>query len=107
MSLLVRSASFFRISSKSLSKDSSAVVSQAIRRLHEVFHVGDLPLNFIPHRTPPQFMLDLFNAVADSNGITRDPKILEGNVVRSFEDRGAYCAFWIATVEVKITKCKY
>ncbi|KAJ8404877.1 hypothetical protein AAFF_G00332640 [Aldrovandia affinis] len=92
LSLLLRSASFFRISSTILStdterKDSSAVVSQAIKGFHEVFHVGDLPLNFIPHRTPPQFMLDLFNAVADSNGITRDPKILEGNVVRSFEDR--------------------
>ncbi|KAJ8365450.1 hypothetical protein SKAU_G00142810 [Synaphobranchus kaupii] len=35
-------------------------------------------------------MVDLFNAVADSNGITRDSKILEGNVVRSFEDRVHY-----------------
>ncbi|KAJ8284722.1 hypothetical protein COCON_G00035720 [Conger conger] len=35
-------------------------------------------------------MIDLFNTVADSNGITRDPKVLECNVVRSFEDRGHY-----------------
>ncbi|XP_015201843.2 bone morphogenetic protein 2-like isoform X1 [Lepisosteus oculatus] len=63
------------------------VVSQAIQKLHEVFEIGDLPPNFLPRRRPPQFMLDLFNAVADSNGITRDPGILEGNIVRSFEDK--------------------
>ncbi|XP_036404064.1 bone morphogenetic protein 2-like [Megalops cyprinoides] len=94
-SLLARSprSSPARVSSQFLSveterKDAREVVSQAIKRLHEVFHIGDLPQNLFHHRAPPQFMLDLFNAVADSHGVTRDPKILEGNVVRSFEDRG-------------------
>ncbi|XP_009998663.1 PREDICTED: bone morphogenetic protein 7-like, partial [Chaetura pelagica] len=41
----------------------------------------------LPHKKPPQFMVDLFNKVADANGITRAPGLLEGDVVRSFEDR--------------------
>ncbi|NWW94294.1 BMP2B protein, partial [Rhynochetos jubatus] len=41
----------------------------------------------LPRKKPPQFMVDLFNKVADANGITRAPGLLEGNVVRSFEDR--------------------
>ncbi|XP_005048697.1 PREDICTED: bone morphogenetic protein 7-like [Ficedula albicollis] len=33
-------------------------------------------------------MVDLFNKVADANGITRAPGLLQGDVVRSFEERG-------------------
>nr|XP_014348902.1 PREDICTED: bone morphogenetic protein 2-like [Latimeria chalumnae] len=63
------------------------VVSEAVRKLREVFDIGGLPLNALPRRKPPQFMLDLFDAVADPNGITKAPGLLEGNVVRSFEDK--------------------
>ncbi|XP_061666947.1 bone morphogenetic protein 2-like [Syngnathoides biaculeatus] len=42
-----------------------------------------------PHKKAPRFMLDLFNAVSASGGARKSQKeILEGNVVRSFEDRG-------------------
>ncbi|KAK2820898.1 hypothetical protein Q5P01_023857 [Channa striata] len=42
-----------------------------------------------PHRKAPQFMLDLFNAVSVSDGTPKSQKdILEGNIVRSFEDKG-------------------
>ncbi|XP_074518622.1 bone morphogenetic protein 2 [Halichoeres trimaculatus] len=42
-----------------------------------------------PHKKAPQFMLDLFNAVSVSDGTTRSQKdILDGNIVRSFEDKG-------------------
>ncbi|XP_067828435.1 bone morphogenetic protein 2-like [Heptranchias perlo] len=63
------------------------VVSEAIRRLHEVFEMGEFPQKAGPRRRPPQYMLDLFNAVADVNGITKTPGLLEGNIVRSFEDK--------------------
>ncbi|XP_077357752.1 bone morphogenetic protein 4 isoform X1 [Festucalex cinctus] len=39
------------------------------------------------HKKAPQFMLDLFNAVSDAARKSQK-EILEGNVVRSFEDKG-------------------
>ncbi|XP_039991537.1 bone morphogenetic protein 4-like [Xiphias gladius] len=42
-----------------------------------------------PHKKAPQFMLDLFDAVSVSDGSPKSQKeILEGNIVRSFEDKG-------------------
>ncbi|XP_072338702.1 anti-dorsalizing morphogenic protein [Scyliorhinus torazame] len=42
-----------------------------------------------PHRLrqPPQYMLDLYNTVADVDGVTKAPDLLLGNTVRSFPDR--------------------
>ncbi|NXN99120.1 BMP7 protein, partial [Rhinopomastus cyanomelas] len=59
----------------------------ALQRLQEVFDIEELPPDVLPHKKPPQFMVDLFNKVADVNGITRAPGLLQGDVVRSFEDR--------------------
>ncbi|NWS72432.1 BMP7 protein, partial [Crotophaga sulcirostris] len=59
----------------------------ALQRLREVFDIEELPPDVLPRKKPPQFMVDLFNKVADANGITRAPGLLEGDVVRSFEDR--------------------
>lgn len=64
------------------------VQAAALQRLREVFDIEELPPDVLPHKKPPQFMVDLFNKVADANGITRAPGLLEGDVVRSFEDRG-------------------
>ncbi|KAM9773676.1 bone morphogenetic protein 4-like [Syngnathus typhle] len=56
-------------------------------KLGALFHLKDL-LRGAPHRKAPQFMLDLFNAVSASDGTRKSQKdILEGNVVRSFEDK--------------------
>ncbi|KAM3860018.1 bone morphogenetic protein 2 [Diretmus argenteus] len=51
------------------------------KKLDELFH----PVS-APHKKAPQFMLDLFNAVSVSAGTQKE--ILEGNIVRSFEDKG-------------------
>lgn len=64
------------------------VLAAALQRLREVFDIEELPPDVLPRKKPPQFMVDLFNKVADSNGITRAPGLLQGDVVRSFEDRG-------------------
>lgn len=64
------------------------VLAAALQRLREVFDIEELPPDVLPRKKPPQFMVDLFNKVADANGITRAPGLLEGDVVRSFEDRG-------------------
>lgn len=74
-------------------KESHLDVTQTLnKKLDELHHLKDLPQNImvLPHKKAPQFMVDLFNAVADSNGSPKSQKeILEGNIVRSFEDKGA------------------
>ncbi|NXG12698.1 BMP2 protein, partial [Sakesphorus luctuosus] len=59
----------------------------ALQRLREVFDIEELPPDVLPRKKPPQFMVDLFNKVSDASGITRAPGLLQGDVVRSFEDR--------------------
>ncbi|NWS19276.1 BMP2 protein, partial [Pachyramphus minor] len=59
----------------------------ALQRLREVFDIEDLPPDVLSRKKPPRFMVDLFNKVADAHGITRAPGLLQGDVVRSFEDR--------------------
>lgn len=66
--------------------ESEKVRSAAIKRLLEVFGMDDPPAVH-GHKQPPQYMLDLYNTVADVDGVTRDPYLLEGNTVRSFFDK--------------------
>uniref|UniRef100_A0A3Q3RL08 Bone morphogenetic protein 2-like n=1 Tax=Mastacembelus armatus TaxID=205130 RepID=A0A3Q3RL08_9TELE len=75
-------------------------------KVDALIHLTDLPRGpaVAPHKKAPQFMLDLFNAVSVSDGTPRNQKeILEGNIVRSFEDKGEqkvklilknYCCFF-------------
>ncbi|XP_075466364.1 bone morphogenetic protein 2-like [Ascaphus truei] len=65
----------------------SGVMSEAIQRLQEVFAIGELPPNTLPMKKPPQFMLDLYSRVADADGITKAPGLLQCNVVRSIESK--------------------
>ncbi|XP_061879405.1 LOW QUALITY PROTEIN: bone morphogenetic protein 2-like [Entelurus aequoreus] len=67
--------------------DSSEVRSAAIKRLLEVFGMEDPPAVHGRQQQPPQYMLDLYNTVADVDGVTKDPYLLEGNTVRSFFDK--------------------
>ncbi|KAM4557402.1 anti-dorsalizing morphogenic protein [Fundulus diaphanus] len=69
-----------------LEGESEEVRSAAIKRLLEVFGMEDPPAVH-GHKQPPQYMLDLYNTVADVDGVTRDPYLLEGNTVRSFFDK--------------------
>ncbi|XP_068427647.1 anti-dorsalizing morphogenic protein [Clinocottus analis] len=66
--------------------ESEEVRSAAIKRLLEVFGMEDPPAVHA-HTQAPQYMLDLYNTVADVDGVTKDPYLLEGNTVRSFFDR--------------------
>ncbi|XP_078054855.1 bone morphogenetic protein 2-like [Mustelus asterias] len=71
----------------SLPGHSQQVRSEALKRLLEVFGMEDPPQS--PHRLrqPPQYMLDLYNTVADVDGVTKAPDLLLGNTVRSFPER--------------------
>ncbi|XP_076982602.1 bone morphogenetic protein 2-A-like [Tamandua tetradactyla] len=50
-------------------------------KLEELSHVQG------PSQPPPGFMLDLFQKVANANGVTKDPKALRGNMVRCFQEK--------------------
>lgn len=66
--------------------ESEEVRSAAIKRLLEVFGMEDPPA-IHGRKQPPQYMLDLYNTVADVDGVTKDPYLLEWNTVRSFFDK--------------------
>ncbi|KAG7251536.1 hypothetical protein CRUP_013650, partial [Coryphaenoides rupestris] len=66
--------------------EAKEVRSEAIKRLLEVFGMDDPP-HARGHKQAPQYMLDLYNTVADVDGVTKDPDLLEGNTVRSFFDK--------------------
>ncbi|KAM4706778.1 bone morphogenetic protein 2-like [Discoglossus pictus] len=63
------------------------VRSEAIKRLLKVFGIEDPPHSLQHVKQPPQYMIDLYNTVADADGVTKDPDLLEGNTVRSFFDK--------------------
>lgn len=61
--------------------------AEAIKRLLELFGLEDPPRSPHHFKQPPQYMVDLYNTVADADGVTKNPDILEGNTVRSFLDK--------------------
>ncbi|XP_069832285.1 bone morphogenetic protein 2-like [Dendropsophus ebraccatus] len=68
-------------------EDSEQVRSEALKRLLKVFGIEDPPHSLHHVKQPPQYMIDLYNTVADADGVTKDPDLLEGNTVRSFFDK--------------------
>lgn len=61
--------------------------AEAIERLSQVFRLDKVPV-LRHHRSPPQYMVDLYNNVADNDGITKNRSPYGSNVVRGFPDRG-------------------
>ncbi|XP_067286730.1 bone morphogenetic protein 2-B-like [Pseudorasbora parva] len=56
-----------------------------MRNWNEIFQRKDLTHNAPTNRKAPEFMTELYDAVADSNGTLKNKIALEGNTVRSFE----------------------
>ncbi|XP_068115069.1 bone morphogenetic protein 2-like [Hyperolius riggenbachi] len=86
--LLCGPSSFFHLSLERKSHLRESVpVSEAIQKLQEVFAFAELPHNITPEKKPPQFMLELYSRVAGPDGSTKAHGLLEGNIVRSFENK--------------------
>ncbi|NP_001081792.1 anti-dorsalizing morphogenic protein S homeolog precursor [Xenopus laevis] len=68
-------------------EDPELVRAEALKRLLEVFGIEEPPQPLQHVKQPPQYMVDLYNTVADEDGVTKDPDLLEGNTVRSFFDK--------------------
>lgn len=60
---------------------------EAIQRLSRVFGIEKVP-DDANHRSPPEYMVDLYNAVAYSDGITKTAAPYDADVVRGFADKG-------------------
>ena len=61
--------------------------AEAIERLSKVFRLDKVPV-LRHHRSPPQYMIELYNNVADNDGITKNRSPYGSDVVRGFPDRG-------------------
>lgn len=68
--------------------ESYVPISDTMQKLQEVFAFGELAHNIASAKKPPHFMLELYSRVAEPDGSTKAPGLLEGNVVRSFENKG-------------------
>lgn len=76
----------FAFVSSSTSTDVQKITNAIkMRNWNEIFQVKDLTRNVPTNRKAPEFMMELYDAVADSNGTLKNSKVLEGNIVRSFE----------------------
>ncbi|XP_058649150.1 bone morphogenetic protein 2-like [Onychostoma macrolepis] len=66
-----------------------------MRNWNELLQIKDLTRSVQTHRKAPRFMTELYDAVVDSNGTLKNTKVLEGNIVRSFEGQssGSYHFF--------------
>ncbi|KAI2658856.1 Bone morphogenetic protein 2-B [Labeo rohita] len=89
-SLLVSSDDFS--TSADVQKITNAI---KMRNWNEIFQMKDLSRNVQTHRKAPRFMMELYDAVTDSNGTLKNTEVLEGNIVRSFEGQssGSYHFF--------------
>lgn len=66
---------------------SDGIKDKALNKLMQVFGIRP-PSHRERHLFPPQYMLDLYNSIADSSGITKTANPYDANVIRSFPNRG-------------------
>lgn len=59
----------------------------ALARLSKVFGISRIPRREI-HRSPPQYMQDLYASITDTGGLSRASGPYNSNVIRSFPDSG-------------------
>ena len=62
---------------------------EAIERLSRVFGLDQVPANK-HHRSPPEYMVNLYHSVAYDSGLTRLKSPYGSNVVRGFPDKGNF-----------------
>lgn len=87
-----------RATSPSIEENSPS--EEALNRLSRVFRIEKVPAHqLVPHRTPPQYMVDLYGSLAYQNGITKQDTPYGSDVVRGLPDRGEF------TYQRQVTYC--
>lgn len=86
---------FFGIFARSLLVSSDDISSSAdvpkitnalkMHNWNKIFQIKDLTRSVQTQRQAPRFMMELYDAVADSSATLKNTKVLEGNIVRSFK----------------------
>lgn len=54
--------------------------------------------NLAHRKVPPQFMVELYNTIADPSGVTRGRNLYNAKVVRSFIERGNLISITLKSV---------
>ena len=67
----------------------SGLTEEAISRLTQVFQIPKVP-KVSHHRSPPEYMLDLYKQVTYSDGITKGANPFNADIVRGFSDKGEF-----------------
>ena len=87
----------------SVNSSSGGSTSQdPLSRLSKVFGISRIP-TYVVHRTPPQYMTDLYGIVADRGGLTISRGPYNANTVRSFPDRGTVLPVHFISLVLTIT----
>ncbi|XP_012414402.1 protein decapentaplegic-like [Trichechus manatus latirostris] len=68
-------------------RDQAWKKKKLVQEMEHLFTMEELGHAQGPPQSPPGFMLDLFQRVAYPSGITKDPHILIGNMVRCFQEK--------------------
>lgn len=61
--------------------------TEVIERLSRFFGIDRVPARVI-HRSPPQFMIDLYASITEPGGLVKRESPYKADVIRSFPDRG-------------------
>ena len=61
----------------------------ALARLSQVFGIARIPRHSI-HRSPPQFMKEMYQDISGIGGLSRKAGPYNSNVIRSFPDKGEW-----------------
>lgn len=84
--------------SQSSASNPSLHQPDALTRLSRVFGISRIPRKKF-HRSPPQYMQDLYASITDTGGLTRASGPYNSNVIRSFPDRGKVLFFFCCTFD--------
>ncbi|EZA51418.1 hypothetical protein DMN91_007419 [Ooceraea biroi] len=61
---------------------------EALQKIQEILGIRSQSENLTHRKVPPQFMMELYNTIADPSGITRGRNPYDAKVVRSFVEKG-------------------
>ncbi|XP_020298649.1 uncharacterized protein LOC109862894 [Pseudomyrmex gracilis] len=60
---------------------------EVLQKMQEIFGIHSQSDNLAHRKVPPQFMMELYNTIADPNGVTRGRNLYNAKVVRSFVEK--------------------